>query len=343
MRKLVIQVILLAMYVLHPAASDGKSLVKFLDESGIELSWEPYLETGRLSAGYRTVSFQTGQPWLLLDGNAKIPCEALYKKNGILLVPSSTEKIIRDVFFPYKAGVPRIGAIFIDPGHGGKDPGTIGRHKINGRELVVYEKDVVLEASLILDGLLKKKFPDKKVVLSRRDDTYLTLEERPELANGIRLAPEEAIVFISVHANASLNSKARGYEVWYLPPHYRRSLLTEDEVEEDSREILPILNTMLEEEFTIESILLARRILEGLDDEIGPVSENRGLKDESWFVVRKAKMPSVLVEIGFVTNPDEAVRLADPRHLQKIARAIYNGVVSFVRYFEETHEKGSSL
>jgi N-acetylmuramoyl-L-alanine amidase len=99
---------------------------------------------------------------------------------------------------------------------------------------------------------------------------------------------------------------------------------------------------MLEEEYTIESILLAKYILQGLDDAVGDISENRGLKDESWFVVRKAKMPSVLVEIGFVTHADEAKRLSDSQYLKKIARAIYNGMVSFIEYFDSTHAKGST-
>ncbi|MDR1626020.1 MAG: N-acetylmuramoyl-L-alanine amidase [Spirochaetia bacterium] len=315
-------------------AAESRALVKFLDESGVELSWEPYLETGRLSFGYQTVSFRLGEPWLVLDSEGKIPCEALRKNNGTLLIPEATEKVLRDIFFPHRPSGPRIGAIFIDPGHGGKDPGTIGRHTANGKTLVVNEKDVVLDTSLLLGELLKKGFPDRQIVFSRTDDTYLTLEERPEKAHAVRLREEEAIVFVSIHANASLNPKAKGYEVWYLPSTYRRNLLTEEDLGTDSREILPIMNVMREEEFTRESISLAQSILKGFDRMLGGLSENRGLKDESWFVVRKAKMPSVLVEIGFVTNPGEARLLCDRNHLRKIAQAIYSGIEVFIRQFE---------
>jgi N-acetylmuramoyl-L-alanine amidase len=322
-------------------ASESRALVKFLDESGVELSWEPYLETGRLSLGNQTVSFRLGEPWLVLDSEGKIPCEALRKTNGTLLIPEATEKVLRNIFFQPRpvrpageAGGPRIGAIFIDPGHGGKDPGTIGRHTINGKTVVINEKDVVLDTSLLLGDMLRKGFPDRQIVFSRTGDTYLTLEERPEKAHAVKLREEEAIVFVSIHANASLNPRAKGYEVWYLPSTYRRNLLTEEDLDTDSREILPIMNVMREEEFTRESISLAQSILKGFDRAVGGLSENRGLKDESWFVVRKAKMPSVLVEIGFVTNPGEAKLLCDRNHLRKIAQAIYSGIEAFVRQFE---------
>ncbi len=106
-------------------------------------------------------------------------------------------------------------------------------------------------------------------------------------------------------------------------------------LEGESTEIIPILNTMLEEEYTIKSILLARNILSGLDTQIGKEIPSRGLKEQSWYVVRNAKMPSVLVEIGFITNEPEAALLAQPEYLRKIANGIYNGIVSFIDYFEQ--------
>ena len=95
-----------------------------------------------------------------------------------------------------------------------------------------------------------------------------------------------------------------------------------------------ILNTMKDEEFTVESVLLARNILEGLDGVIGASSKNLGLKEESWFVVRNAKMPSVLVELGFITNPEEAKLMSDQLHLRKMATGLYNGITEFIEQFE---------
>jgi len=93
---------------------------------------------------------------------------------------------------------------------------------------------------------------------------------------------------------------------------------------------LPILNAMLEEEFTTESILMARSIMNRFDPNIGKLSPPRGIKAEEWFVVRNARMPSVLVELGFVTNPRDAELLLDPEYLRKLSEALYKGTVDFI-------------
>jgi N-acetylmuramoyl-L-alanine amidase len=315
--------------------AEGRALVTFLDESGIDLSWEPYLETGRLSRGAQSAAFRLGDPWLVMDRTKKVPCEPLLKDKGTLLIPASTEKLLHDYFFPPISRGPRVAAIFIDPGHGGKDPGTIGRHTFNGKSVVLNEKDIVLDTALMLGDMLRKAFPDKKVVFSRTRDTYYSPEERPEMAHAVKIRDEDAIIFVSIHVNASINPKGKGYEVWYLPPGYRRNLM---EGGEDGVEYQSILNHMKEETFSRESIMLAQHILKGFDTVIGPLSESRGIKEESWIVVRKAKMPAVLVEIGFVTNPEEAKLLADRAHLRKIAQAIYNGIAAFVREFDEKNK-----
>jgi N-acetylmuramoyl-L-alanine amidase len=156
-----------------------------------------------------------------------------------------------------------------------------------------------------------------------------------EVANSVPLKDNEAILFISIHANASFNKKARGYEVWYLSPEYRRTVIDEDRYS-DSTEVLPILNAMMEEEFTTESIMIARSIMARLERAIGPYAPSRGIKAEEWFVVRNARMPSVLVELGFVTNPEDALLLADPSHLRKLSDALYSGTVDFVTAFERS-------
>jgi N-acetylmuramoyl-L-alanine amidase len=203
-----------------------------------------------------------------------------------------------------------------------------------GQAVVIKEKDLVLDVSRGLAGMLRSRYPEKNIILTRSDDTYLTLEERTEIANGVQLKEQEAMIFISVHANASLDRKAEGFEVWYLPPDYRRKLIDPESLDEQAREVAPILNTMLEEEYTVESVLLAKNILGGLEGTVGGSMINRGLKEETWFVVRNAKMPSVLVEIGFVTNKREAMQMRNGTYLKKITSGIYNGVCDFIEHFE---------
>jgi N-acetylmuramoyl-L-alanine amidase len=173
-------------------------------------------------------------------------------------------------------------------------------------------------------------------MLTRHDDRYLKLEERTEIANNVSVGKNEAIIFISIHANAAFNKNAKGYEVWVLPADYRRVLIDSDQLDEESRPIAPILNVLLEEEYSIESITLARAVLDGFDKMVGDVTENRGIREESWFVVRKAKMPSILIELGYVTNKEEATLLADQAYLQKLVMGIYTGIRSFVANFEST-------
>lgn len=84
----------------------------------------------------------------------------------------------------------------------------------------------------------------------------------------------------------------------------------------------------------MESIILARDILAGLDGKVGTRSPSRGLKEESWYVVRNAKMPAVLLEVGFISTPEEAERLAQEAYLNDVAEGIYNGVRAFILRFE---------
>ena len=311
-------------------------LQELLAELQATLRWDPLTETGTIDLGREEAVFQVGSPWILLDYRELLHVPPVVRKEGRLQVPPETAAGIRDWLRRDAHQGASVAVILIDPGHGGKDTGAIGAVPAGGKSRPLQEKDVVLQVGLRLRDLLSRRYPDKRILMTRSDDTYIRLEERTALANGIDLRPNEAVIFLSIHANASLNRKVRGYEVWYLPPDYRRDLIDPKSLEEEDREIAPILNVLLEEEFSIESVKLARQILGGLDREVGVQSENRGIKAESWFVVRNARMPSVLIELGFVTHAEEAVLLDQEAYLKKLADAIYTGVGSFVADFERS-------
>ena len=225
--------------------------------------------------------------------------------------------------------------ILIDPVHGGKDPGAIGECGSGKDAFRIQEKDVVLDIAKDVYSRLAVRWPDKQILITRSGDTFPTLDERVEMANRLELGLNEAIIYVSIHANASFNKNASGYEVWYLNPEYRRTVVDSRKAEGMDEDVVPILNAMLEEEYTTESIYLATRILDGVTRSIGDVSTNRGVRAEEWFVVRNARMPSVLVEVGFVTNEAEARLLGNSDHLRKLGDGIYNGIVDFVGYFEK--------
>lgn len=319
-------------------AADAVPLSQLLDRTGARLAWDSYRDHGTLSRGTTIVSFAPGRRSAVLNSTENLFIGEVSMEDGALYFSEEAASRLEAVFAPpERAGDGRyVTAIFIDPGHGGKDPGTIGRHRINGQVIELHEKDIVLDVSRRLREMLAQRYPEKEVMLSRDEDIYLTLEERTALANQVDVAKNEAIIYLSIHANASLNGNATGFEVWYLPPEYRRrNLIDARTAGVDDPDVLNILNTIREEEFTIESVLLAQNIVDSLDTQVGAVSTNRGIKEESWYVVRNAKMPSVLVELGFVTNPDEILRLRDSDYLNKLALGIYNGISTFITSFEE--------
>jgi len=196
------------------------------------------------------------------------------------------------------------------------------------------EKDVTLTVSKKLAELLKEAYPGKKILLTRTGDSYPSLEDRVNIANTVPLKDNEAIVFISIHANASLNKNARGYEVWYLPPDTRRELITRETAE--NTEIIHILNDMLQAEFISESTRMGRFILNRFKESLGNSIPSRGLKAESWYVVRNARMPAILVELGFVSNIEDAKIMTDDAYLKLYSEALYKGIADFVLEFEQS-------
>jgi N-acetylmuramoyl-L-alanine amidase len=317
-------------------------LEEALKALGAELRWDPLSRGGILSMQGRRAAFLAGgtgeQGPVLLDSREVYTMAAPYLKEGGLYFPAAFIDAVSAALnlFPQEDGSRlRIAAIIVDPGHGGKDSGAIGNFVIDGRSIQLLEKDLTLKVSLGLHALLSAAYPDKQVLLTRTGDTYPTLEDRVVIANSVPLKDNEAIVFISIHANASFNKAGRGYEVWYLSPDYRRMVIDESKYS-DSAEILPILNAMMEEEFTTESIMIAQFIMKSFDEILGAYTPSRGIKAEDWFVVRNARMPSVLVEMGFVTNEEEALLLSSESYLQKISQALYKGIADFVAMFERS-------
>ncbi|MDR2313248.1 MAG: N-acetylmuramoyl-L-alanine amidase [Spirochaetaceae bacterium] len=328
------------LYAQNPEKS--YSLDETLRELGSSLRWDPFLSAGILSAGDHRLSFYTGAPGeqglVLLDGRELFNLALPYREGGSLRFPNSFVQTGKQALSRAAAEDSvrfRVAAIIVDPGHGGKDPGAVGTHVIGGKTLKSVEKDITLTVSKKLAALLQSAYPEKRVLLTRDGDTYPTLEDRVNIANTVSLKDNEAIIYISIHANASLNKTARGYEVWYLPPEARRELIDRDKYA-DAAEVIPILNAMLEEEFISESTRIGRFILDRFREAFGNRLPSRGLKAENWYVVRNARMPAVLVELGFVSNPEDAVLMADPEYLKLFSEGLYKGIADFVAEFEQS-------
>jgi len=328
-----------------------------LEDLGGELLWDSFFQSGVILIGDKQagqkLSFYVGGKGetgpVLLDDRTVLQIALPYLENGKLFFPREFVSALKENIIPVST-MPvltvhknkqneghqfNIAAIVVDPGHGGKDPGAIGQHIIDGKKVTIQEKDVTLKVSKLLYQLLKKGFPDKKVLITRTGDTYPTLEERVNKANSVNLKNNEAIIYISIHANYNFNKHARGFEVWYLDPEHKRQVLDSKSVD-SPEEIFGILNEMMEEEFNRESILIAGSIAKRFSEAFGKSLPSRGLKAEEWFVVRKARMPSVLVELGFVSNEQDAKMFLDDKQLQKFADALYLGIADFIESFENS-------
>jgi N-acetylmuramoyl-L-alanine amidase len=336
-RRVLIVLVLLAGWFIHPAFAAEppekditlSSLAKSLNAS---LEYDPLTRSGTLEKEGKTVRFALDTPYVLFDWTVLKALPPPYEDQDSIRVKKEFDVALRQFFDTKQAPHSKytVKAIVIDPGHGGKDPGAIGEFE-NFR---IQEKDVNLAIALRLAELLRIRYPERIIQLTRTDDTYPSLEERVDMANKIKLAESEAIIYVSIHANASFNKNTHGFEVWYLNPNYRRTVVDEQTAKEKGEDIAPIINTMLEEEFTTESIILAQKVYQRMGKMIGDQSPARGIRAEEWFVVRNAKMPSILIEVGFVTNKNEATLLSQAGYLRRIADAIYNGVCDFIEHFE---------
>ena len=219
----------------------------------------------------------------------------------------------------------KIGKIVVDAGHGGHDTGTIGP---NGLE----EKDLVLDVALKLGKLLEDKL-GAEVVYTRDDDTFIPLETRTAIAN-----KEQADLFISIHANSSGDPTARGVETYYLNFTSRADALEvaarENAVSEKSiHELQDLVKKIALKEKIGESREFAsdvqRSLYAGLSAK-SPSLRNRGVKKAPFVVLIGANMPSILAEISFVSNPDDAKKLKTNDYRQRIADSLYKGVSRYV-------------
>ena len=214
----------------------------------------------------------------------------------------------------------KIGRIVVDAGHGGHDTGTIGP---NG----LLEKDLVLDVALRLGKLLENRM-GADVVYTRDDDTFIPLEQRTAIAN-----QQKADLFISVHANSSRDSKARGVETYYL-----NFTTSADALEVAARENAVSDQSIHELQDLVKKIALKEKIEESrefaadVQDSMAQALKvhNRGVKKAPFIVLIGANMPSILAEISFVSNPTDAKKLKTEAYRQKIAEALYRGVVRYV-------------
>ena len=225
-----------------------------------------------------------------------------------------------------------IKTIVIDPGHGGDETGAEGKGGI-------LEKDIVLD---IADRLKKQlmKIPDLKIIATRDKDVTMSLDERTAIANH-----NKADLFISIHVNASKGRKASGAETFFLSyeasDEELRTLAAlennavglPEEKAEENRQLEMILWDMAQAQYLQESSELAESLQKEFNDMLG--IRDRGIKQAPFRVLMGATMPAVLVEVGFLSNPEEEEKLKTASYREDVAGAIFRSVISYKEKVEK--------
>jgi N-acetylmuramoyl-L-alanine amidase len=237
-------------------------------------------------------------------------------------------------FFTLSVWVPRVQAleVMVDPGHGGFDAGTA--------HLGVKEKELVLKVAEYLKVLLESD-PQFTTKMTRTADQHVSLKERVRKAESA-----QADLFISLHANSNPDSRVRGTELYFqnsLPPDEESLILADAENQiEDAAEVrgdiktdspskksdvLAIVEDLSRQYRAKSSLKMTQLLSDGWkqSDELAKAS----IKQAPFYVVSKTTMPSVLIEVGFLTHPEEAKKLTSPKYQQEIAQKIYKAVVAY--------------
>jgi N-acetylmuramoyl-L-alanine amidase len=215
----------------------------------------------------------------------------------------------------------KVGRVVIDPGHGGHDQGTEGPHGL-------LEKDLVLDVAKRVGKLIEDRM-GAEVIYTRTDDTFIPLEGRTALAND-----KKADLFLSIHANSSPVTRIAGVETWYM--NFNPS---KEAMDIASRENATSQKSIFDLQEIVQKITLHDKVEESREfagrvqaamyafsARNFPAEKNRGVKKAPFVVLIGATMPSVLAEIGFVSNTREEALLKKPDYRQKLAEALYRGI-----------------
>ncbi len=219
----------------------------------------------------------------------------------------------------------KVDVVVIDAGHGGHDNGTHGR--------LLKEKDLALKIALKVGKHIENNIPGVKVIYTRKDDTYLALDERAEIAN-----KNKADLFICIHANANPNTKAFGTETFVMGLHKDEGnlaiaqrensvILMDENYEERYEGFNPnspesyILFALTQSAYQESSLRFASKVESQFKSRVGRLS--RGVKQAGFVVLWRTTMPSVLIETGFLTNSTEEKFLAGDDGQELIASGIY--------------------
>lgn len=310
------------------------SLTDLCTAKNISLDYDTVTGSAVLRKGIHRINVMAADDLVLVDGAPNSMAYPVRFYQGMLMVPHKFKEQFTDVVFkeytpPKKTNLPMEGIkkVVIDAGHGGKDPGAIGRSGLR-------EKDVVLDVARRLANILKSS--GVEVVMTRSSDRYIELEARADVANNT-----EADLFISIHANANRVRSLNGFEIYYVGndvDDYRRALWSAQHARLDFDKssfsgstlgLKTVLWDMIYTSGRAQSVELARAICRSVDRDLD--TKVIGVKGARYYVLKGTRMPAVLIEIGFLSNSSEERLLKNNAYRQSIAEAIADGVEDYAR------------
>lgn len=236
-----------------------------------------------------------------------------------------------------------IKTVVIDAGHGGQDPGALGK--------VTKEKDITLKLALKVGNFIEKNFSDVKVIYTRNQDVFIPLDERSKIANDAN-----ADLFISIHCNSTKSKTPYGTETYVMGlsksdanldvAMRENAVITFEEnysvkyegYDPNSAESF-IIFSLLQNAFLDQSLNLANLIQTDFRDRLS--RKDRGVKQERFLVLWKTSMPSVLVEVGYLSHPKEEIFLNSTEGQEYIASSIYRAFKEYKRNVDERNSRTS--
>jgi N-acetylmuramoyl-L-alanine amidase len=305
-------------------------LVSLCDSRGVLMQYDVLLRTVYLSKDAQRVSLRVGDALVLVNDNPLNLNSPVDVYQGAIAVPRKFKEQVFDVLFKKTelvqrrlgAGKIKLNKIVIDAGHGGNDPGAIGKNGLK-------EKDVNLDIAKRLSGLLRAE--GVQTVLIRSTDKFIPLSTRVSIANR-----SGADLFISIHSNAARSRSLSGFEVFYVAPSVsdsKRAALTarsaslhlKDTVfSSDNQDLRVIVWDMIYTNSRAESIELSRSLCKIMDASID--ANILGVKNARFQVLKGVTTPGILIEVGFVSNFNEERLLRTTSYREKLAVGILEGI-----------------
>jgi N-acetylmuramoyl-L-alanine amidase len=216
--------------------------------------------------------------------------------------------------------------VLIDPGHGGEEYGALGKLD---KSRVVYEKDLSLRLAVKIKKYLEKS---ATVFLTRSHDRTVGLQERADMADKVK-----ADLFISVHFNSSTDSKAHGFETFYLDNNKDAAVKKVEKKENMSLKGEDLLVQQILIDLTIQQTVVASRALsqsvhKRLKSYLKPLSmTDRGVKPGLFYVLALSKRPGLLLEAGFVSNQKELKQIHQEEFMERYAQGVALGIIDFIK------------